>query len=315
LLIHNNSDIFSEQSSNEKEIRDKDIPLEKRNLINNREYFKQLSLSFYGESQSPRRQVMKTENDQHSFRKTGSKMNTSLSPRSQQDYYYGMRKSPNLQYEKDPFQMTLSHLVQLGQKSQASLTSSKLNLSQRDKIDKHEAKSPKSIARIDLKDLKGYKVKTNNVLTARAKNDAKGMYAQFTTGQTTCTTSTPRYSNFWDNDILKEAHSPGVKKGLNTKVKATNKEYLLTEPNSSLLKNTNSPRAVPKKLNMYALDNLSILNFKVIMGADGKIQSNKAANEKVPVKPSLGKGLQGTNVKRSGVGINRQTSKKISYFD
>jgi len=324
LLIHDDQDdIISDQSTSLKEINDKDIPLEKRNIINDHGYFKQLSLSFYGESLSPSRSVRsitKPENNQYNFKTGSSHLNTSLSPRSTKEYYYGLRKSPTLAFEKDPFQMRMSSLAQKGQKSQNSLSNSKLNLSQtRDKyMDKYEPKSPRNVARIELKDLKAFKVNLNSVLTTQVKNiDGKGMYPQFgTTGQTTCSSTTPRYSNFWEKDLIKEIH-PNIKKTTNTKAKAATKEYLLTEPNTSTIKSPNSARTVPKKLKMYALDNFNPVNFKVTMGSDGKIQSNRSGvAEKASMRPSMSRGAQGVSSnKKPGMMTSRKAQKNSSYYD
>lgn len=324
LLIHDDEkfDILSDLSSS-CEIRDKDIPVDKRNIINDSTYFKQLSLSFYGEAQSPKQTNIKTEADRSRVKKeTGSsKLNTSLSPRSDYSFYYGLKRPANIQFEKNAFHMNFSSLMKQSQKSQNSLKSSRTNLSQnKDKsIDsKYEAKSPKNIAKIEIKDLKMYKVNTGNVLaSSQVRNSSRGMYPQFATTQTT-TATTPRYNkNFWDPEIVRNIRRPSVKKvTANTKPRVVNQEYMLSEPMSnSLLKNSNNSSGISQKLKMYAMDNSQVLNVKVVMGQDGKIQSNKAIlHERTSASPAMRGGIQGVSGKRKVV-PKTKGYKNSSYYD
>lgn len=323
LLIHDDaSEIFSDQSSSLKEINDKDIPLEKRNIINDPTYFKQLSLSFYGTPPSAPRSLSKNENNQYNFKASpkleSPKLDHSLSPRSSETYYYGFKKPLNSPFERDPFmRMTVSSTKNI-QNSQISLSNSKININQiRDlKMEKFEPESPKVIASpTDMSKYKAFRVNLNNILTTQVKNGhGLDAYSQFSTGQTTLSATTPRQNNIFSKAAGKEIGSPRVKKIINTKTKGVTKDYLLTEPNT-ILKSPIKYNQIPKKLQMYAMDNLSMTNFKNAMGADGKTPVNKTnITDKTPARPTISKGLQGI-VNRNGPLTNRKVAKNSSYYD
>lgn len=317
LLIHDDvSEMFSDQSSSLKEINDKDIPLEKRNIINDPSYFKQLSLSFYGTPPSPQKSITKNESNQYNF-KPSPKLEHSLSPRSNETYYYGFKKSLNSPFEREPFMKTAYNTTKNIQNSQISLSNSKINLTHiRDqKMDKFEPESPRGATVFtDLSKYKAFRVNLNNILTTQMRDQGLDPYSQFSTGQTTLSATTPRQHNNWIKGSGKEIGSPRVKKIINTKTKGVAKDYLLTEP--SALK---SPKynQIPKKLKMYALDNSSMNNLKNAMISEAKTPtgiSKAGLTDKTPARPIISKGLQGI-ITRTGPLTNRKVTKNSSYYD
>lgn len=328
LLIHEGAyEVSSEDVYNDQEIYDTDIPLDKRDLINNSHYFKQLSLSFYGVTQPIKKPSLKQKDEQYNFVTEPSRLNTSLSPKSQQSLFYGWSKSPtSSQKEKDHFHLTFNNFSQLNKKDKFNLTGYKVNsgLIRGKTVEKSLLKDNKTITNIDAKESKLYRINTPKLNTSITRTSPNPHLATILTIGSAATT---RQSNFFDKETsnsptIKRVVRPSLKKLSSSKViSPSHKEYLITEPStasSAGLKTSASSQLIPKKLKMYAQDNsLNLLNIKGIGQGEERSQTTRPMIIKkkvVPAKPSLLKGIEGIVVKRNVVPLEKKIYQKTGYY-
>lgn len=323
LLIHDEEcDIFSEPSNNDQDIQDADFHLDKMSILNNPNYFKQLSLSFYGTSR-PSQKPKNSQPDNHFVLKTeGSQPETSNSPRANREYYVGLKRpSFYKKIDRESFQLNTSSFSKGIHKPQLTLSGSRVGLqyTKGRVIERNDSREYINSSKIEIKP---YRI-TNKGNTPLTKGTLARMYPQLAHGiansSNVQSSITPRKSSFFGYDTsatAKQARKPSIKTSVSTKPKVSAQEYLLTEPNALTLKTSKSSTntVIPKKLKMYAIDNLGMFNFR--NSVEGKLSTNRSSSrEKFPIRPQVPKGVQEMAPKRSVVTFKSPTLKRNAYYD
>jgi len=334
LLIHEeNYDIFSDESSNT-EIRDKDIPLEKRNLINDASYFKQLSLSFYGNPAPSQQKTVTQEDYRLNYKTEVSRMdNRSLSPTSNKDYFQAWKKSPVITSENEHLQKTFNNFFKFIKTNNFNSTNhTNRPLQSRGKeSDKHVLRDNKTnlnVSRGTTRDINAYKIGPNKLNSSLTRIATIGMYPPLTSVMTgagglgVIGTASPKNSSQIhkeNTNSIKKVLRPSFKKVTSSKPKLiSSKNYLSTEPSANDLKTISSSNLIPNKLKMYAQDNLTSFNLKSFMENNTKFQSNihRSQDKLLSIRPSvINKSNQKVVVpKRTVVAVPSKLVMKNGYF-
>ncbi len=301
-VIHDeNYELYSENSSTDEEFFDKDIPMEKRDLINNPSYFKQLSLSFYGNKEplQPQRLELIDDNRLHLRTEMSRPEVRSQSPRSGMESFHNWRKSPVLPSEKETFQSSYNNLFQaLSKPNPLYAASPKAHVVHyktkgSDKPSLREAKNITGISQKDLNTMRASPTALNMSNMSFTRTAAAGMYPQLNnvSGYSGYGNSlTPKNGNLHYSSRETPANistkkiiiRPPLKKLGSAKSKLVKDFISATEPSTSYLKSPPSVQPIPKRLQMYAQDNMTNLNLKVLMSSP-----TAKLNKGIPSRPSL----------------------------
>jgi len=295
-VIHDeNYELYSENDSTDEEFFDADIPMEKRDLINNANYFKQLSLSFYGNKEPlhPQRLELIDDNRQHLRTEMSRLEAKSQSPRSGIDSFNNWRKSPVLPSEKETFQSSYNNLFQaLSRPNPLYASSPKAHIVHyktkgSDKPTLHEAKNITGISQKDMSAMRSSPTAMNMSFNRTA---AAGMYPQLSNIAAYGNSLTPKNGNLQYSretpanlSTKKIVIRPPLKKVGSGKSKLVKDFISATEPSTSYLKSPTSIQPIPKRLQMYAQDNVANLNLKVLMSSP----TNAKLNKGTPSRPSM----------------------------
>jgi hypothetical protein len=323
LLIHDEgNEYFFEDGCNDKEFVDKDIPAEKRSIINDPTYFKQLSLSFYGSSpQLPQRVLQTQEDDKKIVVTKPQKMYPgSLSPGSNSQYFYVL-KSPSSKNGTDMPQLNFTNFSLLAQQSQLCLSDSRgdLGLKKEQQNEKNPLKHDFYIRPLDTKNFKPLKISINqsnsNVSTTRFTTQR---HLQLATDKTISSATTPRSSDslFKTGAVTARMLSrPSVAKLMGI---TQQEEYYKSEPNTSTYpKSPSRPKIVPDKLKMFSQNNFSRTSFKSIVDteSDKDIKKINSKEKLKPTRPSFSKVTKEAVTKRFIVANGEKGIKKNMHFE
>ena len=322
LLIHDEKEFEAVADDNDaaSQFFDKDIPADRREIINNASYFKQLSLSFYGASKPSQKpairhvasnSITKTEPAQ-----TGG---DSSSPRSTNEYFYLWRKSPIMQGTTDHFHVNNKNFSQVDKRGEMSSTSySKLGISQialkgRDSIKREGRNTTVGLS----KEIKNYKA---NILRMNSNsNRATPVYPNLASSINIDYSSTPKNGEMLSrnlNGILHVEGRPSLKLLANNKPRPPAKGYLTTEPSSAQLKTATTPTVVPKKLKMYTQENTNFSSLKQLVNTEGRPQiARKYSKEILPGRPSIMRDTSGYIPKRPTLITVAKVSKRHGYYE
>jgi len=331
LLIHDeNYELHSEEASSDEEFFDVDIPLEKRDLINNANYFKQLSLSFYGENEplQPQRLQLNDDNRQHLYTDISRYDARSQSPRSGIEQIHSWRKSPVLPSEKESFQSSYNNLFQTLSKPNPLYTVSPKAQIVHYKSKGSDKQLTKNATGISLKDMNAMNSSPTGMNMSFNRTAASGMYPALNTNVSVfgyASSLTPKNGNIQYRETPGNAvpnkkiivRPPLKKLGSASGKSKILKEYIsATEPSTSYLKNSTSVQTIPKRLQMYAGQDsmMTNLNLKVI---DGKLHNAKLKmyERAIPVRPSLlmNTTRSSTNTTKRTIGVAAGRYTKRNY--
>jgi len=335
LLIHDeNYELHSEEASSDEEFFDVDIPLEKRDLINNANYFKQLSLSFYGENEplrplqplQPQRLQLIDDNREHLRTEISRYDAKSQSPRSGIEQIHSWRKSPVLPSEKESFQSSYNNLFQTLSKPNPLYTVSPKAQIVHYKSKGSDKQLTKNATGMSLKDMNAMNSSPTGMNMSFNRTAATGMYPALTNVSVFgyASSLTPKNGNIQYRESSGNVPNkkiivrPPLKKlGSASGKSKILKEYMsATEPSTSYLKNSTSVQAIPKRLQMYAGQDSTVmnLNLKVI---DGKLHQSKLKmyERSIPVRPSLlmNTTRSSTNTTKRTIGVAAGKYTKRNY--